>query len=176
MLTLGTGVGGGVILQNRIYRGARGEHPELGHLLVAEDGPLCYCGARGCLESIVSGTAIASSGKAHGFPDSPEVFRAAERGDGVAKAIIDRAVEACARAAWTLCHTFLPERLILGGGIMDDHFDRFAAAIREQLAPATQFTPRNVSVVRANLGNQAGVIGAAALLWPPYQSPVTSTA
>lgn len=164
MLTLGTGIGGGVILDGRIYRGAQGEHPELGHLLVADNGPPCYCGIRGCLESIASGTAIAASGK-HGFPGCPEIFRAATAGDRVAKAIIYRAVVACARASWTLCHTFLPDRLILGGGIMDDHFDTFASAIRECIASATQFTPRNVAVIRAALGNQAGMIGAAAMMW-----------
>jgi glucokinase len=165
MLTLGTGIGGAVIRNGQIYRGAQGEHPELGHLLVADDGPPCYCGIRGCFESIASGTAIAANGKQHGFPGAREVFQAADAGHPAAAQIIDQAVAACARAGWTLCHTFLPERLILGGGIMDDHFEPFAAAIRRRIAPATQFTPANVSIIRAALGNQAGMIGAAAMMW-----------
>jgi glucokinase len=164
MLTLGTGIGGAVIIDHHIYRGAQGEHPELGHLLVADEGPPCYCGIRGCFESTASGTAIAACGKQYGFSDAPDVFRAANAGHPDATMIVDRAVAACARAAWTLCHTFLPDRLILGGGIMDDHFERFAHAIRHRIAPATQFTPGNVSVIPAALGNQAGMIGAAAMM------------
>jgi len=82
----------------------------------------------------------------------------------VARAIVDRATSAAATGAWTLCHTFLPERLILGGGIMDDQFPLFAAAIQRRLATATQFTPSNVAVTRAALGNDAGLVGASGLV------------
>lgn len=163
MLTLGTGVGGAAIVHGSIYRGMHGEHPELGHLLVAPDGPACYCGARGCLEALASGTAIGAAGKQIGLADAREVFAAAASGNRGAKDIVDRACEAVAMAGWTLCHTLLPQRLILGGGIMDVHFDLFAAAIHERLQPATQFTRAAVSVARAALGNDAGVVGAAAL-------------
>jgi glucokinase len=168
MLTLGTGVGGGVILANQIYRGARGEHPELGHLLVPGEGPECYCGTRGCLESLASGTALGAAGQADGFADARAVFAAADTGDPAAVALIARAVDALAAAAWTLCHTFLPERLVLGGGIMEDRFHAFAPTVRSRLAKATQFSPANVEVRQAALGNDAGLAGAAALWFSPF--------
>jgi glucokinase len=164
MLTFGTGVGGGVVLDGSIYRGAAGEHPELGHLLVRPHGPPCYCGARGCLESVASGTAMAEAGRAHGWETARELFTAADDGDSTARELVAGVVEAVVRAAWTLTHTFLPERLVLGGGIMEEHFDRFAGPIQSQLARASQFTPANVRVSKAVLGNEAGVVGAAALM------------
>ncbi len=166
MLTFGTGVGGGVLLGGRIYRGAAGEHPELGHLVVDATGPECYCGTRGCLESLASGEAIGTAGHAAGFADARAVFAAADQEHLAAREIVQRAVQAVSTAAWTLCHTFLPQRLILGGGIMDDQFERFVIPARQRLAKATQFTPAHVEVVRATLGNQAGIVGAAALVSP----------
>ncbi len=165
MLTLGTGVGGAAIVRGEIYRGAGGEHPELGHLLVAGDGPECYCGTRGCLESLVSGTAVAAAGLGHGYADARAVFAAAGRGEAAARAILDRVLAASAAGAWTLAHTFLPRRLILGGSMGEAHFDLFAAVMRERLSRATQFSAGGVEIVPAALGNDAGVVGAAALMF-----------
>jgi glucokinase len=160
MLTLGTGIGGAAVIGDRIYRGVKGEHPELGHIPIEPGGPKCYCGLSGCLESVASGTAIGSAGQNAGFEDARAVFAAAGN-NTAARAIVERAVQSVALAAWTFCHTFLPQRLVLGGGMMEEHFDRFAPAIKERLQSATQFTPSAVEVVRAKLGNDAGVVGAA---------------
>ncbi|MBK9138388.1 MAG: ROK family protein [Verrucomicrobia bacterium] len=164
MLTFGTGVGGAVIIGGQIYRGAAGEHPELGHLAVAADGPTCYCGIRGCLESLASGTAVGEAGRAAGFADAKAVFAAARVGQPAAREIAARALEATATAAWTLFHTFLPRRLIFGGGVMEQDFDLYAEAARKRLAAATQFTTGVGQIVRASLGNDAGLIGAAGLV------------
>ena len=163
MLTFGSGVGGAVLVNERIYRGVNGEHPELGHIPVALVGPACYCGIRGCLESLASGTAIGMAGKELGLAAARAVFASAASGNRAAQAIVERTLGAVATAGWTLCHTLLPQRLILGGGMMDEHFELFAAAIRDRLQSATQFTRAAVSVVRAALGNDAGVVGAAAI-------------
>lgn len=165
MLTFGTGVGGATIRGGQILRGAGGEHPELGHVLVDPSGPSCYCGMAGCLESLTSGTALGEAGRAIGVPDARSLFAAARAGHPEAARIVNRAVAATAHAAWTLCHALLPQRLLLGGGIMDTEFDTFATAIRTQLGRATQFTPANVEVHRAQLGNDAGLVGAAALVF-----------
>jgi len=167
VVTLGTGVGGAVLAGGKIYRGVNGEHPELGHVPVLPGGPECYCGTRGCWESVASGTAIATLGTASGFADSPAVF-AAQTNGGEAAAIIAQATKATAIATWTLLHTFLPHRIILGGGIGEAHFDVFAPAIREQISRATQIPKRRVEVVKAALGQDAGVIGAAALLFQKH--------
>lgn len=162
MVTLGTGVGGAVLVNGQICRGVNGEHPELGHIPVLPDGPECYCGTRGCWESLASGTAITAAGKTFGFADSHVVF-AATPGDARAAAVVQRAVNATATAAWTLLHTLLPQRIILGGGIGEKHFDVFANAMRQQISRATQIPKNVVEIVKAQLGNDAGVIGAACL-------------
>ncbi len=167
MLTFGTGVGGATILDNGILRGSHGEHPEIGHIPVEPDGPPCYCGIAGCLESIASGTAIGLAGQASGLGDAREVFAAARHGHPAARAIVERATRAAATAAWTLCHTLLPHRLILGGGLMDTEFETFATPMRSTLLRATQFTPAGVEIVPARLGNDAGLVGAAALITAP---------
>jgi glucokinase len=166
MVTLGTGIGGAVLVNGQIYRGVNGEHPELGHLRVLPDGPECYCGTRGCWESLASGTAITAAGKPFGFNDSRVVFAAAP-GDTRAAAIVQRAVNATAAATWTMLHTVLPQRIILGGGIGEEHFDVFAAPMRQQISRATQILTGGVEIVKAKLGNAAGVIGAACLAFQP---------
>ncbi|MEJ5238784.1 ROK family protein [Limisphaera sp. VF-2] len=163
MLTFGTGVGGGILLGGRIYRGSRGQHPELGHVLVSESGPRCYCGMEGCLESLASGTALATAGTPHGWTEASAVLTAAEQGHPVAQAIVARATRAAADAAWTLAHAVLPARFVLGGGLMRRLFDRFAAAMRERWARATQIRGHSIEVCRAALGSDAGLVGAAAL-------------
>ena len=163
MLTFGTGVGGAVVRNGQIVRGVNGEHPELGHVPVSDSGPECYCGIRGCLESIASGTAIAAAGGAFGYQDARAVFAAAQAGNPDARTIVTRATSAAASAAWTLCHTILAERILLGGGVMEDHFDLFARAMAARVQTATQFTHRAVRIVRAHLGNDAGLVGAASL-------------
>jgi glucokinase len=163
MLTFGTGVGGGALVGGEIYRGVGGEHPELGHVPALPDGPECYCGMRGCLEAVASGTAIGKAGQAAGFADARAVFAAAKGGDAGARRVVDRALQGAVRAAWVFLHTFLPQRLILGGGVMDEHFDVFAEALQPVLAAAAM-TPRGtVEVVRASLGNDAGIVGAASV-------------
>lgn len=166
MLTFGTGVGGSVIQNASIYRGAQGEHPELGHIPADPAGPPCYCGISGCLESMASGTAIGLAGRPLGLTDAREVFAAADAGHPEAATIVRRAVQATTTAAWTLFHTLLPSRLILGGGLMDTEFERFAEPIRARIRQATQFSPAHVEIRPARLGNEAGIVGAAALVRP----------
>ncbi len=170
MLTFGTGIGGALLSNGRILRGASSEHPELGHILVADSDSKCYCGSRGCLESLASGSAIAVAGRDLGLADAPAVFAAAEAGNEKAQAVIERATYAAGTAAWNLFHTFLPQRLILGGGIMERHFTLFAAAIEQRLRTATQFNSQRVDVAQATLGNDAGIVGAASLVFSQRQA------
>lgn len=163
LLTFGTGVGGAVLLDGEIYRGAHGEHPEIGHVLVRSAGPLCYCGVRGCLEMAASGTAIARAGKRFGIKDSREVFARAKGGDERAKKIVDSAIESVTIGVWTILHTLLPERVILGGGIMDEHYYLFEPSIREMLDKATMIPKNGVVLAKARPGNEAGIVGAASL-------------
>ena len=163
MLTLGTGVGGGAVMDGKVYRGTRGEHPELGHIPVQPHGPPCYCGTRGCLESIASGTAIAAAGRQIGLGDSRDVFSNAALGDPAASAILEGVRSAMKVAAWTILHTFMPELIVLGGGIIDEHYELFAPAIESQIPLATMVPAGGTRVAKAELSNDAGVIGAASL-------------
>jgi glucokinase len=163
MLTLGTGVGGGVVIDGQVYRGTLGEHPELGHIPVDWNGPACYCGAKGCLESLASGTAISAAGEAAGIGDSREVFARAAAGDTAAQAIISRVHSALAMATWTLLHTFMPELIVLGGGIIDEHYELLSKPMQPLIPKATMVPPGGTRVVKAQLGNDAGVLGAAGL-------------
>ena len=164
MLTFGTGIGFAAIVKGQIYRGVAGEHPEAGHIPTVADGPECYCGLRGCFEAMASGTAIDAAGKVAGFADGRAVFAAAAKGNTVAAGILNAATQATATAIWTLAHTFLPQRFVLGGGLIDDHFELFATPARDALLRAVLLPKGRVEIVRASLGNDAGVVGAASLV------------
>lgn len=137
MLTFGTGIGGAALVKGALLRGVAGEHPELGHVSVDPRGPRCYCGTNGCFESLASGTAL---GTRENLPE---------------------AVSAMRTATWTIVHALLPERIVLGGGVMEGHYDAFAAAASEAIARASLLPPGRVTVARAQLGNRAGLAGAA---------------
>lgn len=154
MLTFGTGVGGAFWTGRDRYRGAFGEHPEIGHMPVLPDGPRCYCGLRGCLEVEASGTALNRRANEAGHPDLATAIRAEDP-------LVARARLAIARALWNLAHILRPERVILGGGLMEAFFDELVPF--RHLDPVT--APSLVApmeVVPARLGNRAGVVGAAA--------------
>ena len=165
MLTFGTGIGGAALVAGALLRGAGGAHPELGHVIADPSGPSCYCGARGCLESLASGTAFHTAAERAGFGDARRLLSRAAAGDPAASALRARGLAATANAALSLLHALLPERVILGGGMMDEHYEPFAEAVRGAIARATALPGRGVSVARAELGNRAGLVGAARLVF-----------
>ena len=164
MLTLGTGIGGAVLLDGKIHVGANGAHPELGHIPALMEGPECPCGLRGCYEVIAAGPAIAEAGQAIGLAGSEAVFAAAAEGHEGAEEIIARVSAATEAAVWTILHTFLPEIILFGGGIADAHWPLFEAAAQKSLAAATLARDEGVTIARATLGNDAGIVGAASLV------------
>ena len=160
--TFGTGIGGAAAWGGALLRGVAGEHPELGHVPVDPRGPRCYCGTSGCFESLASGTALSAAARAAGMGDGAELLGRARSGDGVAQRIRADVLAATATAAWTILHALLPERLVLGGGMMDEHYETFAAAIAGR-DRAGHSRPRDrITVARAELGGRAGMVGAAA--------------
>jgi glucokinase len=163
MFTVGTGIGSGTLIDGTIYRGAGDAHPEAGHIVVDPRGPSCYCGRRGCLEAIASGTAIAAAGLGLGARDCRDVIELAARGNQEAGTILARAAEALALGVWNALHTLLPERVVLGGGIMDEHYALFEKPIAEMMAQATLLPQGEITLARALLGNDAGLVGAAQL-------------
>ena len=164
MLTIGTGVGGAAIVDGTILRGAAGNHPEIGHLPVDPEGPECYCGQSGCLESLASGPALARAGVALGYAGAEAVFAAAAAGEAPAQSLIARSMDAVETATSSLIHTFLPELLVFGGGVGERHYPLYREAAGRAIARA-RFAPEGaVRVARAALGNDAGMVGAGALV------------
>jgi len=161
MLTFGTGIGGAAVRGGVLLRGVGGEHPELGHLPADPGGPRCYCGASGCFESLASGTALTAAARIVGLTDGAELLTRAREGEDTARRIRADALAATASATWTILHTLLPERIVLGGGMMDEHFEVFAEAVRGAVERATLVPPRRITVAPAELGWRAGVVGAA---------------
>jgi glucokinase len=176
-LTLSTGVGGGLVIDGKVYRGAAGNGGELGHITVDQYGRLCRsCGRRGCLEAYVSGGSIAERARealgngvaASSLSATPEltaadVHRAALAADPVATMVWDETVEALACGLTSIVNLVEPELVVLGGGVTraGEHLIGPArqAVLRRAMGPAA----RAVRIVRAALGDRVGVVGAAAI-------------
>jgi glucokinase len=165
-VTLGTGVGGGVVSKGMIITGANGSAGEIGHItVVPENGFLCNCGKRGCLETVASATGIINLYKAEGkdAPDARTVFVQALKGDEAAKRVIDRCAFYLGLAIGNIANTMNPEKVVVGGGVSEAG-DALLLPLKQYVR---QFTfPRAMDVLsieKAMLGNDAGVIGAAYL-------------
>ena len=164
MLTVGTGLGGAALIDGAILRGAAREHPEIGHVIVDPAGPECYCGSRGCLESLAAGPALARAGAEFGYADAEAVFAAAGAGAEPARAIVVRSTDAMETAIWSLVHTLLPQVIVIGGGIGERHFALYREAAERAVARAVLAPAGAIRVAKAALGNDAGMVGAAALM------------
>jgi glucokinase len=159
-LTLGTGVGGGVVVDGRLRFGPSGRAGELGHQVIEVDGPPCGCGNRGCVEAFAAGAVLCRLGGR----DTPEaVFRAAAAGDQRAGAAVGATVGRLAVGIANLVTVLWPERVVVGGGVAaagDQLFGPLRAAVA---AAAPLVDPASYEIVPAALGPAAGAIGAA--LW-----------
>jgi glucokinase len=161
MLTLGTGVGGGVVTGGEIFRGAHGLGGELGHVVVEADGPECpgSCPNRGCLEALCSGTALERAAGRKGRA----VVDAARDGDADAQAHLDRLGRYLGIGISNMVNAFQPEYVVIGGGLSaaaDLFLDTAVAEAGSRALPAL-WERATVQVARA--GNAAGVIGAGLL-------------
>lgn len=181
LLTLGTGIGGGLVLDGRVYRGSVGAGAELGHIVVDVDGPDCFggCPGRGCLEAVASGSAIARDGReaARAQPDSALgraigrgeeitgalVTQAALAGDTTARGLVDHAGRRLGAGITGLVNAFNPEVVVVGGGVIAAG-ELLLAPAREVVAERALPPSRDlVRVVPAAFGAESGMLGAAAL-------------
>ena len=178
LLTLGTGVGGGVILGGKMFSGGEGRGIELGHMCLVNGGKECTCGNRGCIEAHCSATALKLSGiqAMHDHPDSLLAVRSggnedlidakfvidlAKEGDAAAKAVFDAYVDDLAAACISVIHILDPEVIAIGGGVShagDFLFEPLRKGISEKC-----FFSEHGKIVPAKMGNEAGMIGAAML-------------
>ncbi len=183
MLTLGTGVGGGLILEGSVFRGAFGIGAELGHIRLVPDGHLCGCGVRGCLEQYASGSALMRHAR-EAINASPDLARnLLARGDGTLEGLKGHHITEAARdedpvalAAFntmasylgagiaTLCTVIDPSCIVLGGGVIDAG-EIFLAPTRKAALSLIPFSGKHPypEIVPAELGNNAGLVGVADL-------------
>jgi glucokinase len=167
MVALGTGLGAGLVLDGRLYRGAHGFAGEAGHLTVVRDGRPCPCGSRGCWERYASGTALlVAFGEAGGDPalDGPQVTAAARDGDPAAVAAFDQVGGWLGVGLASLVAVLDPGVIVVGGGLVEAEGLLLDPALRAFTATVTGGTHRPLPELSpACLGNDAGMVGAAAL-------------
>ena len=161
MLTLGTGVGGGVVIDGEIFRGASGLGAELGHVTIQADGPECpgNCPNRGCLEALCSGTALERDA---GMPGREAVAKA-EEGDEAVLAVFERLGRNLGVGIAAMVNAFEPELLVIGGGLSRAADLFFETARAEAAARALPKLFERVEIGLAQGGADAGVIGAGLL-------------
>jgi glucokinase len=183
-LTISTGIGGGVISGGKMLLGARGLAAEVGHILVVPDGPMCGCGQRGHLEAIASGTAIGRTAQARlkaGDGENSKIWdmvggeidkvtgavigEAAQAGDEFASKLIAEAGTFIGRTLASLLHLYNPSIVICGGGVSmlgDVLLEPVRAAVRRYAMSDVYW--RDCPIVAAELGDDAGLVGAGALV------------
>ena len=180
MITLGTGVGSGVILDGKIYEGKLTGGSELGHSVIVEDGELCTCGRRGCLEAYVSTTALIRDAKrkiashresllgksySEKVLTTEMIFASAKAGDADAKEIIENYGKKLGTGIVNLVNIFRPQLILLGGEISEQGDQLLEFVNRELKETSFGGTKGEIpELALASLGSKAGMIGAANLV------------
>ncbi len=178
-ITLGTGVGGGVIIDDRVFSGFNGAGSELGHAVIVLDGIPCTCGRKGCFERYASATALIQQTK-QAMQDNPNssmhqwvknnngavsgrtAFEAMKAGDKAGREVVEQYVHYLAEGIANFINCFMPEMIIIGGGVSNE--GEYFLRMIEQKALANSFLFEGVKKTRfaiAGLGNDAGISGAA---------------
>jgi glucokinase len=179
-ITLGTGVGGGIIIDGKIYAGSNFAGAEIGHTVIEVDGAQCSCGRKGCFEAYSSATGLIRMSKEamEQFPESIMNKMAAEKGkvtartsfdamragDKAAKDVVDKYIKYLAAGITNTINIFQPDVLCIGGGVCNEG-DPLLLPVKDLVKKEvyTRNSPKNCEIVIAKLGNDAGIIGAAFL-------------
>ncbi|MFN3408013.1 MAG: ROK family protein [Limisphaerales bacterium] len=180
-LFIGTGIGGGLILNGQLFSGATHTAGEIGHMVLAVDGPKCGCGNKGCLEALASRTAIfnriqqgVKDGQKTILTDllddkledlkSGDLRKAIRRGDKFVEKVVEEAAEYIGVAVGNLVNVLNPELVVLGGGVMDALEDEMLGIIAEVAHDyAMPGSNKDLEIVASKLGDDAGITGAAVL-------------
>lgn len=187
-LTLGTGVGGGLFVNGKLYRGARGTAAELGHMTIDPHGPLCGCGRRGCLEAMASGTALEREAARFAAQDKGSALLSMTGGDlsAITGEIVSEAAAAGDTAALeafhliayhlglgivNLIHAFDPSMVVLGGGMARSGQFLLEEVRHAVAAHGIGILVEGAEIVLSELGADAGLIGAGAIAWEGIGGP-----
>ncbi|MCL2080682.1 MAG: ROK family protein [Oscillospiraceae bacterium] len=179
LFTLGTGLGGGIVINRRIYSGFNGDGGEVGHMVVEVDGCPCTCGRNGCWEAYSSATglirmtreAMESDKKSllyaaaaeEGKVSARTAFVAARKGDPSARAVVDKYIKYLAAGLANMINVFQPEMVCIGGGVCNEGDYLMLPLIEQTRKEQFKGSPKQTLIRVAELGNDAGVIGAAML-------------
>ncbi|MDT8719425.1 ROK family protein [Clostridium sp. 19966] len=173
-ITVSTGIGGGAVINGKLYRGSTGNALEVGHMTIQPDGPRCNCGNYGCAEALSSGTAIArqandavsrglkTSLSSYDKVTSYEVFKEAEKGDKVASFILNKSLNYLGICVANVACAFDPDVIVIGGGVAQGGEIVFET-VREVVKNRAIAPMNECKVVPAGLGTDAGVMGAIAV-------------
>jgi glucokinase len=164
-VTVSTGIGGGLIFEGQLYRGVGGAHPEIGHHIIDPAGPLCFCGAHGCWESLASGSAMARRWRMEHVDSLPlearQICQAAGRGEIVALAALDQEGFYLGLGLANLITLFAPDMIALGGGVMRSR-QLFWERMQAVVAANCGLVPyQKVRLEPAAFGPEVGLVGAA---------------
>jgi glucokinase len=165
LLTIGTGIGGGIILDGKLWQGSCGYAGEIGHIVVHADGERCNCGIQGCLEAEAAAPAIVRKYRAlvpgSGPVTAEEIYHRAKNGEGAAREAFANAGRYLGIGLGMLINLLNPEKILLGGGVMTTGEFLLGPTIEETRRRSYQATFECCSIERAGLGNDAGLIGTA---------------
>ncbi len=168
-VTIGTGIGGGIILDGKLYRGADMAHPEISHHVIDASGPACSCGFRGCWESLATGSAMAAWFKLNStggdrYPaniSAEQICRLAQSGDELAARAVERESYYLGLGLANLINLFVPDVIVLGGSVMKSGA-LFLDGVRKVISQGCRFVPyEKTELALASLGEDANLIGAA---------------
>jgi glucokinase len=177
-VTVGTGIGVGVILDGKVYRGVDDSHPEIGHHLIDPSGPECYCGFHGCWESMATGPAMVGWMERNAPADHPhragltakKICELARTGDEWARRAVEREGQYLGMGLANLVTLFVPDAIVLGGSVMKSA-DLFLERVKKIIAASCHFVPYDrTELALASLGEEANLIGAARVWYHRYGS------
>ena len=168
-VTVGTGIGGGIVIDGKLYRGVDGAHPEVGHQVVDPNGPKCSCGFRGCWESLAAGPAMVGWIERNAPDDyhhrqgitAKKICELAREGDSVALAAVEHEALYLAIGLANLINLYAPDMIVLSGSVMKSS-ELFLPRVREVIASGCRFVPADkTELMMASLGEDTNLIGAA---------------
>jgi glucokinase len=177
-VTVGTGIGAGVILDGHVYRGVDQAHPEIGHHVIDASGPPCACGFRGCWESLAAGPAMVSwleNNTPRDYPHRPDltakrICELAREGDDWAQRAVEHEAHYLGLGLANLVTLFVPDVIVLGGSVMKSA-DLFLGEVRKVIAASCRFVPYDqTELVLASLGEDTNLIGAARVWYHRFDS------
>lgn len=177
-VTIGTGIGTGLIIDGHLYRGVDYSHPEIGHHLVDPSGPACVCGFRGCWESLAAGPAMTAWMNEQAGPEYPHgrdlsakrICELAAAGDELAKRAVDREAYYLGLGLANLVTMFCPDAIVLGGGVMKSA-SLFLGHIKDIIRQSCSLVPFDkTELTLASLGENANLIGAARVWYHRFQN------